>query len=110
MTTAIFGRMTRSVLSLLGEDALLRGVSCGKVNIEHGVQITGLEGERAAARGDLVVESDVATIDKQYAPKSGDLLEFTADGGGPLAGTRWRLETMLSDNGFSRRYQVIQKP
>ena len=109
MTTAIFGRMTESVLGLLGEDALLRDTVPCKINLEHGVQLTGIDGERAAARGDLVVNSDVATIAKRHDPKGGDKITFSA-GSGPHAGTRWRLETMLEDNGFSRRYQVIQLP
>lgn len=109
MTTAIFGRMTESVLGLLGEDALLRDTVPCKINLEHGVQLTGIDGERAAARGDLVVNSDVATIAKRHEPKGGDTFVFQA-GSGPHAGTRWRLETMLEDNGFSRRYQVIQLP
>ena len=103
---SVFGRMTESVLSLLGEDALLRGATPCKVNIEHDVQLTGMDGERAANRGDLYVNSDVATIAKRHNPKGGDALKFT--GAGPHAGRSFRLETMIEDNGYSRRYIVIE--
>lgn len=104
---SVFGRMTESVLSLLGEDALLRGATPCKVNIEHDVQLTGMDGERAANRGDLYVNSDVATIAKRHNPKGGDTVAFLA-GDGPHAGRSFRLETMIEDNGYSRRYIVIE--
>lgn len=105
---SVFGRMTESVLTLLGEDALLRGAVPCKVNIEHDVQLMGMDAERAASRGDLVVNNDVATIAKRHNPKAGDTVAFTVDGGGPHAGRSFRLETMIEDNGFSRRYIVIE--
>ncbi len=107
--TSVFGRMTESVLTLLGEDALLRGSVPCKVNIEHGVQITGIDGERAAGRGDLVVNRDVATIAKRHDPKSDDEIVFLP-GAGPHAGKRFYLQTMIEDNGFSRRYTIIKVP
>lgn len=108
---SVFGRMTESVLSLLGEDAFLRDatIPC-KINVEHGVQVTGIDGDRAAARGDLVVERDVATIAKRHDPKGGDTFTFDPAGDGPHAGQRFRLETMIEDNGFSRRYTIIKMP
>ena len=105
---SVFGRMTESVLSLLGEDALLRGAVPCKVNIEHGVQLIGMDAERAASRGDLVTNSDVATIAKRHNPKGGNTVSFPADNGGPHAGRSFRLETMIEDNGYSRRYIVIE--
>lgn len=105
--SGVFGRMTESVLSLLGEDALLRGAVECKVNIEHGVQLIGMEAERAASRGDLVTNSDVATIAKRHDPKGGDTIAFVA-GTSPHAGRSFRLETMVEDNGYSRRYTVIE--
>jgi hypothetical protein len=103
---SVFGRMTESVLSLLGEDALLRGATPCKVNIEHDVQLTGMDGERASHRGDLYVNSDVITLAKRHNPKGGDSLKFM--GTGPHAGRSFRLETMIEDNGYSRRYIVIE--
>lgn len=105
--SGVFGRMTESVLSLLGEDALLRGTVACKVNIEHGVQLIGMEAERAASRGDLTTNSDIATIAKRHDPKGGDSIAFVA-GTSPHAGRSFRLETMVEDNGYSRRYIVIE--
>lgn len=104
---SVFGRMTESVLSLLGEDALLRGAVPCKVNIEHDVQLVGMDAERAQSRGDLVTNSDVATIAKRHNPKGGDSVVFAA-GTSPHAGRSFRLETMIEDNGYSRRYIVIE--
>lgn len=104
--SSVFGRMTESVLSLMGEDALLRNAVVCKANIEHDVQLTGIDGERAANRGDIYVNSDVITIAKRHNPKGGDSLKFT--GTGPHAGRSFRLETMIEDNGYSRRYIVIE--
>lgn len=106
--SSVFGRMTESVLSLLGEDAFLRGAVPCKVNIEHGVQLVGMDAERAASRGDLVVNLDVATIAKRHEPKGGDSVSFPIGGTGPHAGRNFRLETMIEDNGFSRRYTVLE--
>lgn len=104
----VFSRMTGNVLRLLGEPALLRGdVEC-TANIEHGVQLTGMDGESALYRGDLVVLRDVATIDAVHAPKAGDRVTFPVEGGGRHAGLTYRLEVLLEDNGYSRRYTVLQ--
>ena len=105
--SSVFGRMAKGVLSLLGENALLRtSVPC-KINIEHGVQLTGMDGEAASYRGDLTVERDVATLLKEHDPKKGDRFTFDADSG-PHAGTTWRLEQMIEDNGYTRRYVVMK--
>ena len=104
---SVFGRMTESVLSLLGEDALLRGAVPCKANIEHDVQLVGMDAERAQSRGDLVTNSDVITLAKRHNPKGGDTVTFVA-GDGPHAGRSFRLETMIEDNGYSRRYIVIE--
>lgn len=104
--SSVFGRMTESVLSLMGEDALLRNAVVCKANIEHDVQLVGMDAERAQSRGDLVTNSDVITLAKQHNPKGGDTLKFT--GTGHHAGRSFRLETMIEDNGYSRRYIVIE--
>lgn len=91
-----FVRATKRVLRRLGEDALLRGVPCGKVNVEHGVQFEGYDGERAASRGDVAMQRDVATIDAAFLPRIGDPLVHP-DG-------NYRLDALLEDNGTSRRF------
>lgn len=106
--TSVFGRMAQGVLSVLGEDALLRGAVPCRINIEHGVQLTGMDGEAASYRGDLVVEKDVATILKTADPKSGDTITFLSTGTGPHAGKTYRLEVMIEDNNVTRRYVVLE--
>lgn len=94
-----FVRATKRVLRRLGEDALLRGVPCGKVNVEHGVQFEGYDGDRASSRGDVALQRDVATIDNIYLPRIGDLLVHP-DGS-------YRLDALLEDNGQSRRFVLV---
>lgn len=108
--SAIFGRMTEGVLAVLGEDALLRATVPCKINIEHGVQLSGLDSESAAHRGDFVVSRDVATVALRHAPKSGDRIDFLPTGGGIHAGRSYRLETKIEDNGYSARYTIVGLP
>lgn len=63
----LFRQASAAVLSVLGEDSLLRGTVSCKVNIEHGVQLAGLD-------ENMVVDRDVATIEKIHNPKVGDAL------------------------------------
>lgn len=105
---SVFGRMAQGILSVLGEDALLAGDVPCKINIEHGVQLTGVDGESAAYRGDLVVQRDVATVLLSANPRAGQQFTFDIEGGGPHAGQTWRLESMIEDNGFTRRYIVLK--
>lgn len=93
-----FVRASKRVLGRLGEDALLRGAPCGKVNIEHGVQFEGFDGERAASRGDVTMQRDVATIHKDYNPRIGDVLQHP-DG-------VFRLDALVEDDGQTRRFVV----
>lgn len=105
--TSVFGRMAQGVLSVLGENALLRGTVPCKINIEHGVQLSGMDSENASYRGDLVVARSVASVLKSMEPRGGDSFTF-ADNSGPHAGQTWRLETMIEDNGYIRRYTVLK--
>lgn len=63
----LFRAATAAALDILGGDSLLRGTVACKVNIEHGVQLAGLD-------ENMVVDRDVATIDKQHNPRVGDSL------------------------------------
>lgn len=88
MAISAFKRMTKSVLTLLGEDAFLRGTVPCKVNIEHSVQVTGDDG--------LVYERDIATIDNEHGAKVGDTLTHP-DG-------NYVLDRRFQDNGYSTRF------
>lgn len=91
---AVFQRMSKVALALLGEDALLRGTVPCRVNIEHGVQVIGNDES-------MVVERSVAAIESCYDPKVGDTLVHP-DGD-------YKLDAQFSDNGTSRRFILIKQ-
>lgn len=84
--------MSSSVLALLGEDAVLRGIVSCRVNIEHGVQMEGYG-------DDMVVERSVATIQKSCNPARGDTLAHP-DG-------TFKLDSIVNDNGHTVRFVVL---
>lgn len=89
-----FRRMNNSVLSRLGEDAVLRGelrTPPLKINVEHNVEIA-----TAGLHEDAIYLRSVATIPKEADPKAGDSLEHP-DG-------FYILDSLLSDNGASMRF------
>lgn len=90
---AVFQRMTQGILSVLGEDSLLRGAVPCRVNIENGVQVVGNDES-------LVVEKDVATFDIALDPKVGDTLVHPNGS--------YKLDALFSDNGYSRRFILIK--
>ena len=93
--------MTDTLLDALGTPSLLNGGTTPvQINIEHAVQITGYGSEQAASRGDYIAQRDVATIAAEHNPQQGQT--FTQ------AGSTYRLEALLQDRGYSRRF-VIQK-
>ena len=92
MATTAFSRMTASILAILGEDALLRGNTPCRVNIEHGIQVTDPDGM-------TVLERSVATIDAALKPKVGDALTHP-DG-------RYRLDVETGNNGHSKRFILL---
>jgi hypothetical protein len=95
-----FARAMKSVLSTLGQDALLRGMPAGKVNIEHGVEVFEKNGD-----GEAMFARSVATIDKIYAPRRGDTLQILDTDGNETA--RYRVEGLFADNGFTVRHIVL---
>lgn len=73
-----FSLMTQRLLATFGQEALLRGevvTPVRRIAVKHGVSLTGYGSEQAMYRGDLVVEKDVAYIDKAYNPAAGDRLQ-----------------------------------
>ena len=77
----------------MGEGSFLRGSVPCRVNIEHGVQVIGTD-------DNTVVERSVATIALSHSPKVGDALTHP-DGA-------YRLDTIFSDNGNSRRFILLR--
>lgn len=98
----LFRQATESALSLLGESALLRGTIVCQVNIEHGVQLTGMDTAFEAARDTRAAATtrSVATIASAHEPRGGDSL---------TQGTsNYRLDALLEDTGAFRRYTLIK--
>lgn len=94
-----FGRMTNRVLTILGEDSVLRGeivTPPRKINIKHGVQFDGYGSGTVASNGDLVLEKSVATVPNEYLPKAGDRLVHP-DGD-------YDLDVLLANNGYSTQF------
>lgn len=98
MTRGVFARATQRAHRLLGEGALLRGAPAGSVAIEYGVVIE--KGDPDRSQDNHVVRAVVASIEKSYAPRTGDLLEHP-DG-------NFRLDRLVEDTGYSVRYIVVK--
>ena len=71
-----------------------------KVNIKHGVQLTGYESGTVTTKGDMVVVKSIATIPKAYAPRVGDRLQHP-DGD-------YDLDVLHLDNGYSVQF-ILRK-
>lgn len=99
----IFSDMAEGILDQLGEDAFLAGATTPiKINIEHGVQLAGIGGEEAQYRGDMVANRDVATILSKHNPAAGQRFVFAG------TGKTYRIEFLVEDNGYSKRFVVME--
>lgn len=102
---AVFQRMTKGVLAILGEDSFLRDSVPCRVNIEHGVQTTGPDGftvlERSVATIPMFTEVTVGGITSRVSidPKVGDVLTHPEGS--------FKLDAETADNGSSRRFVVL---
>lgn len=92
MSLDIFQRMSQSVLTLLGQDAVLRGSEPCKVNVEKGVQVS---------IDDMIYERDVATISNSLSPAVGDSLDH------PFG--EFTLDRKLQNNGYNTRFVLIER-
>lgn len=94
MTLSVFDRAAKSVLSRLGEDALLRSApTAHKVDIDRDMQVYDRE-------GNVRVAEYVATIHREDAPEPGNTLVVGADS--------FVLETRLDDDGYVQRF-ILRK-
>lgn len=82
-------RATSSVLSRLGENAVLRSTVNCKAHIERDVQMTDRE-------GNMFVATQVVTISNVHAPVADQTLAIGAES--------FVLETLIDDNGYSSRF------
>lgn len=105
---ALLQRAGQSILNLLGEDALFRGDTQTKINVEWSVEFTGYD-DTAKYKGDLTVTYDIATISKLLSPKLGDSFVFTDKTGVLLDGApTYRLEKRVEDNGVNPRFVILK--
>lgn len=102
-----FERMTQSVLTVLGEDALFNGVMRCRINIEYDVQFAGIEGEQAQYRGDISLPRDVATVPASVTPTVGKTFRFVDTDGTPT-GPTYRLDKLVDANGYTKRFIVLK--
>lgn len=103
MLDALFKRAAKSLLAVTGEEALFRGATQTRINIERDVQFEGY-GDTAQYKGDLTVAHDVATVSAELTPKTGDTFVMVA------ANETYRLEKRVENNGFNPRYIVLKVP
>lgn len=85
--------MSNTLLAAFGEESVLRGSEPCRVNIEHGVQVTGPDGF-------TVLEKSIATVSCEMNPKVGDT--FTHPEG------KFKLDVETSNNGANRRFIVLR--
>jgi hypothetical protein len=96
----LFSDAAEGILDLIGEDAFLAGALTPiQINVEHGVQLTGIGGDQAQYKGDLVANRDVATIHTRHNPQSGQTFV--------QGGATYRLEFMVEDNGATKRFVIM---
>lgn len=92
MTTAAFTRMAARLLAgPLSQEATLRGSVPCRVNIEHGVEFSGFEGEVSQTRA-------VATLLKSISVRQGDTLVSERDGSFVIDSPAFQ------DNGHTHRF------
>lgn len=97
----LFSDAAEGILDLIGEDAFLAGASTPiKINVEHDVQLTGIGGDQAQYKGDLVANRDVATIHARHNPLSGQTYV--------MGGSAYRLEYLVEDNEAVRRFVIMK--
>lgn len=98
----LFRQATKDALSLLGEGSFLRGTIPCHVNVEHGVQMTGMDTAFETVRDarSAVTSRSVATIEASLNPKRNDAL--TVDG------ENYLLDALLEDTGAFKRFTLLK--
>ena len=91
MAIEAFQRLTDSLLARLGEEAVLRGDTPTRVNVQHRVEVVGEFGE-------MVLDKQVATLPLSAAPMEGDTLTVGAKS--------YVLDAYIDGNGYSVRHAI----
>ena len=85
-----FKRLAKSVLTHLGEDALLRGVaSLHKIHLDRDVQMVDRQ-------GNVYIAQYVALINVEDVPQPDDLIVIDSE--------TFVLETLIDTNGYTSRF------
>ena len=108
----LFRQATKDALALLGESALLRATEPCQVNIERGVQLSGMDTDFESSRDTraVFVTRDIAHIDASLLPKAGDSLrvgDYAIDGTIPV-GQNYKLDVPLEDAGAFKRFVLLK--
>lgn len=98
MTQGFIARAHERLLSIRGEEALLRGVSAGKIHLEHNVELSA--GDPARSDDNHVVRVTVASILPAYEPRVGDRLEHP-DG-------TFLLDRRVRDSKYLQRFIAVK--
>lgn len=104
MVLAEFQALTTGVLSVFGEDALLRGAVKCKINVRHGVEMIG-----AVSRDDAPVRVSVASMDVSAAPDYGDTFQFIDKATQVPAGPVYRLDQLIRHEGILVKWVVVEQ-
>lgn len=93
----VFQRLSVGVLAIFGEDSLLRGTVPCRINMEHGVQMMGMDAQKDDP---VVITRSIATIAKSHNPKVRDTISHP-DG-------EFRLDSIHQDNGVNIRFIALR--
>lgn len=94
--------MHRSVLSRVGEDALLRGDTPCRVQVEKSVQVQFQIGEDKFRQSEIATVVDAISIPAKHAPKVGDQVYVME------SGETFKLDARLEDNGHLPRFVALR--
>lgn len=103
---AILARAARRVLSVIGEDAVLRGDIPCKALIERDVQVQRDIGDTKFFESAVTAVVDVAGIDATLAPRKGDTLVVNFEL--PPASVTYRLDAPLKNSGRIARFTLLK--
>lgn len=97
--TAVFARLTKTVLAHLGEDGFLRDSEPVKVHVDRNIEMVDRE-------GNVFVATHVLTLDNSVNALPNDSLEvnFKDATGAVVLTENFTLERRVDDNGYSTRF------
>lgn len=106
----VFKTAAKALLVHLGEEGLLRGATPCRIQLQHDVELSGLDNEFETAANARILTSlqSVASIESIYDPKVRDTITVTDASTGDVA--TYRLDVQLRNNGAMRKFIVLKLP